>query len=370
MRILIAGGGTGGHLYPGLAVARAVQRLRPDIEPFFIGARRGIEREVLPETGFPHALLDLHPLYRTAIWNNWRTAVGLVSAWRELGRIVGRERPALVLGTGGYAAVAALAYAVAHSIPLVEQTGDALPSRTARLFSPWAREIYLSFPESAARLKARTPGALINTGAPIEPPPEPRPSRSAALAQWGFPPDAVVVLVYGGSQGSLAINGAVRDWITAGLPPHVHMIWGTGRKWFDEFAPLESARVRVRAYLAPVADAYAAADVAVARAGSMTLAELLAWHVPAVLVPLPTAADDHQTLNAEALVRAGAAVHVPQSDLSGARLGASVESLVGNAARLRAMASAAAARARPHAAADIARRIVALLATLYSARAT
>src|SRR5687767_12577230 len=157
MRIVFAGGGTGGHLYPGLAIARAVRRLRPDIQPFFIGARRGIEREVLPGTGFPYVLLDLHPLYRARVWNNWRTLVGMVTAWRGIGRAFRDERPALIVGTGGYAAVAALAYGVVHGIPIVEQTGDSLPSLTARLFSRWAREVYLSFPESAGRLKVRSP---------------------------------------------------------------------------------------------------------------------------------------------------------------------------------------------------------------------
>ena len=100
MRILFAGGGTGGHLYPGIAIARAVQRLRPDIKPFFIGAQRGVEPDVLPGTGYPYLLLDLHPLYRREIWNNWRTAVGLSTAWKAIGALVKEERPALVVGTG------------------------------------------------------------------------------------------------------------------------------------------------------------------------------------------------------------------------------------------------------------------------------
>ncbi len=360
MRVVFAGGGTGGHLYPGLAIARAVQRLRPDIQPFFIGARRGIEREVLPGTGFPHVLLDLHPLYRSRVWNNWRTVAGLMTAWRAIGRIFREERPALIVGTGGYAAVAALAYGVAHGIPIVEQTGDSLPSLTARLFSRWSREVYLSFPESAQRLNVRSPEALVDTGAPIEPPPTPRPARDAALRAWGFPSDATVVLVYGGSQGSLAINQAVRDWIAAGLPPRVHLIWGTGPRTFDEFASLASPRVAVRPYLSPIADAYAAADLAVARAGTMTLAELHAWHIPAVLVPLPTAAADHQTHNARTLADVGAAVHLPQSALTAAQLSETVTSLIESPARLKALRAAASARARPDAAVEIARRIVAL----------
>src|SRR6185503_13492895 len=118
----------------------------------------------------------------TKVWNNWRTAAGLVTAWRELGRLFREERPALVVGTGGYASGAALAYAITHRVPIVEQTGDRLPSLTARLFAPWSREIYLSFPESRSQLKVKSMRALVDTGAPIDPPPATRPASDAARA--------------------------------------------------------------------------------------------------------------------------------------------------------------------------------------------
>ncbi len=361
MRIVFAGGGTGGHLYPGLAIARAVQRLRPEVKPFFIGARRGVERDVLPTTGFPYVLLDLHPLYRTRVWKNAQTAWGLLSAWRGIGRVVSEERPALIVGTGGYAAGAALAYGVAHGIPIAQQASDALPSLTTRMFSRWSREVYLAIPESAEKLRARTPDALLDTGAPIEPPPEPRPDRTAARRNWGFPDDAQVVLVYGGSQGSLAVNRAVATWVQGALPPRVHVIWGTGKTTHKEFAPFASARVRVREFLSPIADAYAAADLAVTRAGMMTIAELCAWHIPSVLIPLPTAAADHQTRNAQALASAGAAILLPQSELSAERLAGTVNDLLGSPAKLQSLARSAATRGRPNAAETIARHIIALL---------
>src|SRR5262245_61442396 len=103
MRIVFAGGGTGGHLYPGLAIARALVRANPAVRPYFVGAQRGIERTVLPQTEFPHLLLDLHPLYRATFWNNWKTVVGGVLAWRRISALVREERPVLVVGTGGYA---------------------------------------------------------------------------------------------------------------------------------------------------------------------------------------------------------------------------------------------------------------------------
>jgi UDP-N-acetylglucosamine--N-acetylmuramyl-(pentapeptide) pyrophosphoryl-undecaprenol N-acetylglucosamine transferase len=360
LRIVFAGGGTGGHLYPGLAIARAVKRLRPDIEPFFVGAHRGVEREVLPGTEFSFVLLDLHPLYRKQPWNNWRTLLGLVTAWRGIGRVVAEQRPVLAVGTGGYAAGAMLGYAIAHGIPIAQQASDAVPSLTTRLFGRWSEEIYLAIPEAAARLRGRSPASLIDTGAPIEPPPDPLPDKRRARAAWNFPEDATVVLVYGGSQGALGINQAVASWVQGGLPEGACLIWGTGRGTYDQFAHLEGPRVRVRAYLSPITEAYAATDLAVTRAGMMTIAELCAWRIPAVLVPLPTAAADHQTHNAVAMEKAGAAIHVPQATLSAVRLDEIVRQLVGDPARLRQIAAAAAARARPRAAEEIARHVIAL----------
>ncbi|MEP6493060.1 MAG: UDP-N-acetylglucosamine--N-acetylmuramyl-(pentapeptide) pyrophosphoryl-undecaprenol N-acetylglucosamine transferase [bacterium] len=361
-RIIFAGGGTGGHLYPGIAIARALVRARPTIEPFFIGAQRGIERDVLPKTEFPHALLDLHPLYRKAIWNNGRTLVGATSAWRRIGAIVREQRPALVVGTGGYAAGIMLAYCVVHRIPMVQQAGDSLPGLTARAFSRWSDEIYLNFPEAARVLHARHPGALLDTGAPIDAPPIPRPDKAAARERWGFPPTGGrVLLIYGGSQGSLAINRVVAEWITHGLPEDLYIIWGTGRGTYEQFKACDSARVRVRDYLAPIADAYAATDLALARAGAMATAELFAWGIPAVLVPLPTAAADHQTTNAEALQRAGAAIHIPQSQFTVERINATFRRLLDHPPAVDALAAGASGRARPNAADEIAQRILALI---------
>ena len=152
MRILFAGGGTGGHLYPGLAIARAVQQLDPDARPFFIGARRGIERDVLPASGFPHRLLDLHPLYRARPWENWRTIVGFARAWREIGALAREERPAVVVGTGGYAAAATCAWAAAHGVSVALQEQNSFAGITARLIARVASEIYLGYAEAARSL--------------------------------------------------------------------------------------------------------------------------------------------------------------------------------------------------------------------------
>ncbi|HEY5218731.1 MAG TPA: glycosyltransferase, partial [Gemmatimonadaceae bacterium] len=321
MRVIFAGGGTGGHLYPGLAIARALVQARPQVEPFFVGAERGIEREVLPNAEFPFLLLDLHPLHRQSPWKNWRTLVSAFSVWRRIGQLIKEEPPALVVGTGGYASGLMLEYVRRRKIPIVQQVGDSYPGITARRYARDCVEIYLTFPEAGRYLRVARPSVLVDTGAPIDPPTSDGLSRGTARAKWGFPRDGgQVVLVYGGSQGAQAINRAVAGWINQGLPDDVYLIWMTGKATFREFSTYESPRICVREYLSPIADAYAAADLAVARAGSMTTSELFAWGIPSILIPLPSAAAHHQTANAATLEYAGAAIHVPQQNLSGPAL--------------------------------------------------
>ncbi|MBU6364913.1 MAG: glycosyltransferase [Gemmatimonadetes bacterium] len=355
-----AGGGTGGHLYPGLAIARAVVRLAPTVRPWFIGARRGIEREVLPGTEFPHALLDLHPLYRRTPWDNWRTLRGGVRAWgalSDLARSAGR--PIGVVGTGGYAAGVALAWARAHQVPTVLHEPDSHPGLTTRAFAGGSRALYLGFPEAMAHLPTRVAGRCHALGCPIEPPPAVPADRDAARRRWGLPSTAFVVLVVGGSQGARALNEAMRAWVAAGLPEGVALIWATGTRQADAYLACDGPQVRVRPYLAPIAEAYAAADLAVTRAGAMTIAELCAWGIPSILVPLPTAAQDHQAHNARATAGAGAAVHLPQAELTPARLQELVTALRGDPARLAAMGAAARRRGQPGAADAIARSLLA-----------
>jgi UDP-N-acetylglucosamine--N-acetylmuramyl-(pentapeptide) pyrophosphoryl-undecaprenol N-acetylglucosamine transferase len=272
------------------------------------------------------------------------------------------DRPALVVGTGGYASGLMLEYAHRHDIPIVQQVGDSYPGLTARRYAPYCEEIYLTFPEAARFLRAKDKSRLVDTGAPIDPPSSMALSRATARAKWGFPREGGhVVLVYGGSQGSLAINRAVAGWLNQGVPDDLYVIWMTGKSTFDEFKAYESDRVRVREYLSPIADAYAAADLAVARAGSMTTSELFAWKIPAILVPLPTAAAQHQTTNAATLEHAGAAIHLPQQYLTGPKLHDVINDLFAHPEKLQAIATGAARRARPDAAEVIATHILAIL---------
>jgi UDP-N-acetylglucosamine--N-acetylmuramyl-(pentapeptide) pyrophosphoryl-undecaprenol N-acetylglucosamine transferase len=360
MRVIFTGGGTGGHLYPGIAIARALMHFRADVQPFFVGAERGIERDVLPQTGFPHLLLDLHPLYRPKVWQNWRTLRGAMTSWAKLNDLTRTERPVLVVGTGGYAAGLTMFWASRRGIPVVQHIGDAIPGITARWAARLSREAYLGYPEAAAFLP-QGKCTYRDTGNPIEPPPDIRPVAAAARAKWGFPAHATVLLVFGGSQGARALNQGVASWVDRGVPRGLCVLWATGKGHFDGFKQYDRADVRVVPYLSPIADAYAASDLALIRGGMMGTSELSAWGVPMVIVPLPTAANDHQAANAKVLERGGAAIHLPQAELSAERLDREIGGLLEDRSRLAAMAAAAKARGRPRAAAEIAGHIAALL---------
>ena len=361
MRVFFAGGGTGGHLYPGLAIARALRDADPRIEPFFIGAKRGIEKDVLPQAGFAFELLDLHPLYRSRPWENWKTIGGAFGSWRRIAAEVRSEPPACVVGTGGYVSGLALAYATVHRIPFVLQEQNNHPGITARFFSRFAAQVHLGFPEARRYLKPSKNTQIFDSGNPIEPPPADARDKSAGRAKWGFPDSGRVLLVYGGSQGSQAMNDVVARWIDKGLPNDLYIIWATGRANYDKLAHYGNSRVKVRAYIAPISEAYRAADFGLSRAGAMATAELCAWGIPAIVVPLPTAAADHQTANAKALSAAGAAEMIRQSDLTVDSLSGAVTSMLRDPDKLTRMRDRALERARPTAAADIAREILSLI---------
>jgi UDP-N-acetylglucosamine--N-acetylmuramyl-(pentapeptide) pyrophosphoryl-undecaprenol N-acetylglucosamine transferase len=360
--LYVAGGGTGGHLYPGLAIADAIRAQQPSLPITFLGAQRGIERSVLPTTSWPHELLDLHPLYRSAPWKNWRTVRGLASAFSRIGALMSAQPPIGVLGTGGYAAGALLAYARVRGIPYFLQEQNAVAGLTVRMFASASRATFVGFPEAVTTLPAAARKRAIVTGNPIAPPPVPLPDRAQARATWGFG-DAVqyVLLVFGGSQGSRAVNDAVASWLPTRLPPNWGAIWVTGRSEFERLEHYASPQVKVVAYQQPMATAYAAADLAVARAGAMSTAELCAWGIPMVLIPLPTAAADHQTQNAAALAAADAARLILQSSLAGGALSNALDALCAEPAQLHQMGQSARLRARTDASQVIATHILGFL---------
>lgn len=370
-RVIFAGGGTGGHLYPALNIAAAMRAARPELETVFVGARRGVEARVLPEKGVDYRLLPLQPIHRSRVWRNWRLVPSLLGSVWGLARLTARGRPALVVGTGGYASGPACGWAVMTGIPVALQEQNAFPGLATRWMSRFARQVHLGYPEAEAHLRPGKRTEVHHHGNPIASP-EAEADRTEVRRFFGLGPDNTVLLVVGGSQGSRAINeallGALEQGSNGSRPDGVEILWATGPAHIETIrARLEAVGVtdwvHARGYIDAMPKALAAADLAVSRAGAMGTAELLAWGVPTILIPLPTAAADHQAHNARALEEAGAALALPESALTPDRLWTEITELAADPARRAAMAGRAVERARP----DAARRIAADLLRIVEA---
>ncbi|HEY3012498.1 MAG TPA: UDP-N-acetylglucosamine--N-acetylmuramyl-(pentapeptide) pyrophosphoryl-undecaprenol N-acetylglucosamine transferase, partial [Gemmatimonadales bacterium] len=308
---------------------------------------------------FRFHLLSSEPIYRRTWWRNFRWPFVAGRLLREVSRVFETEQPLAVLGTGGYASGPVVWWAARHRIPTAIQEQNAYPGLASRWLSRRVRHVYLGLPEARQLLRLGPTTQVFDTGNPIVPPSPQR--RASARTKFGVDGSRPVLLVTGGSQGALAINRVVAAWLDAGGPGDIELIWVTGRGSYQEFSRHQRQNVRVLDFLDPMADAYSVADVVVSRAGMITVAELCAWGLPSVLVPLPTAAADHQSHNAKVLANAGASLLLPQWELTPERLREEVTELLRNPARRKQMAERALARGRPHSARDIVSHLLTLV---------
>ncbi len=352
-RIVIAGGGTGGHLYPGIAVARELKRVAPDSIVTFAGTARGIENRVVPREGF-----ELDVLRSTGLKGMSPAALArgvsllplsAIDAWR----IVSRRRPQLVIGVGGYSSGPVVLVAAMRGIPTLLLEQNAVPGFTNRRLAPIVSAAAVTYESTVSYFGRRG----FVSGNPVRPE-----FFDPAVAADGPPR----ILIFGGSQGAHAINMAMVEAAPelAAHPGGLAITHQTGERDVERVrdgyraAGLEA---RVEPFLFNMDREVKSADLVVSRAGATTLAELTAAGRPSVLVPLPTAADDHQRKNAEVLVSAGAAEMLEQSQLSGARLAERIRSLAADPVRRREMSAAAARLAKPDAARAIVERALELL---------
>jgi UDP-N-acetylglucosamine--N-acetylmuramyl-(pentapeptide) pyrophosphoryl-undecaprenol N-acetylglucosamine transferase len=349
---------------PALAIASRLRARRPDLEPVLLGAQRGIEAQLLPGRDFRYHLLPVEPIYRRQWWKNARWPLVVGRLLYRLSKVFAAEQPIGILGTGGYASGPSVWLASWRGLPTAIQEQNAFPGLVTRLLSRRVRHVYLGAPEARRRLRFGPATEVFDTGNPI-PPPSPE-RRASALERFGLrasePSCRPVLLVTGGSQGAVAINEVVAGWLDTGGGAGANVLWATGKASYDRFARYHRPpEVQVFGFLDPIADAYAVADLAVGRAGMMTGAELCAWGVPSVLIPLPSAAEEHQRHNAEALAAAGASVMILQQNLSVERFGQEVGGLLADPQRRHRMAEAARGRGKPEAADEIATHFLSLI---------
>ena len=357
-RILFAGGGTGGHLYPALNIAAALRSLDPAAACFFVGSERGIEARVLPETGVPHRLLPLQPIHRSRPWRNWRLVASSPAVLSGIRAVFREFRPQLVVGTGGYVSGAALAWARLRRVPIALQEQNAEPGFVTRLMARHATQVHLGYPEARGRLATGPGTEVFDTGNPVAV----RDDESGG-GDPGFDwPTGRVLLVVGGSQGARAINERLLGDLEAAdgeVPPDLDVVWIAGPAHAPRIAErvtglASAARIRVEPFIADLGRQLDGVTLALSRAGAMLVAELAVAGCPAILVPLPSAAADHQAINARALEAAGAAVACEERDLAPGELWRLCRELLDDPERLSRMSRAARERARPEAAREIA----------------
>jgi len=342
-RIVIGAGGTAGHVVPALAVADALRADGADVA--FIGGERA-ELELVPAAGYELRRLRVQPLYRKQPLRAARAAGVDAAALLAARRLLAELRPAAVIGAGGYVAGPVGLAAVLRRVPLVLCEADSHLGLTNRLLAPVAKRVCLAFP-----IAGRDGDRYRVTGRPIPPPAT---DRKAARERFGIGAEETCVLVFGGSQGARSINHAAVEAFTGA---RFHVLHAAGERDLPDLqAP--GPHYDLRGYISEFGEALLASDLVIARSGG-SIFEIAAAGRPAVLIPYPYATADHQTANARYMEEAGAAIVIPDDELTPARLAAEVGGLLADQGRLAAMARASAGLAKPDAARDIAREVLA-----------
>jgi UDP-N-acetylglucosamine--N-acetylmuramyl-(pentapeptide) pyrophosphoryl-undecaprenol N-acetylglucosamine transferase len=347
MRAILAGGGTGGHVIPALAIAEELRALA-QAEVVFLGTPRGLENRLVPAAGYELRHVQVGALKNVSLATRARTALGLPRAIARSWSILGELRPGVVIGVGGYASGPAMLAAALRGLPTLIFEPNAVPGFANRLVAPMASVAAVHF-EQTCRYFRR----CVVTGVPV------RREFFDVPPLGERAPERLTLLVFGGSQGAQAINRAVVEAareLTVRLPG-LRILHQTGERDYNEAqaAYLQAGvAAEVFPFIEQMPQAFARADLLLCRAGASTVAEVAAAGRPAVFVPFPRAADDHQTRNAQALEQAGAAVLLSQGELSPARLADVVAGLLNDRALLAQMGRAARQMAHPGAARDIA----------------
>lgn len=358
MRILLAAGGTGGHLIPAIRISEAIARKRKDTEFVFIGSDKGFEEQVIAQrhqryVGLPARGFSRRKIWRNvpALYHNWRA--------RSIARELVREfKPDVAIGCGGYASYFPIAACAAVKVPYILQEQNRQPGLATGWLSHNAQTVFIAFEESRPLLpKAKS---IELSGNPIDPRLATL-TKSEARRAWNLPEDASVVLVTGGSTGAKSINANIPRSLASAAARPIHLLWQTGAQgsgWNGRAA--SGWHVNCFAFTDKMTEAFVAADLIVARSGALTLSEICACGRPAILVPYPFATADHQTQNARVLVDAGGAILIEDRALESELLLAQSLALLNDPVRLQTMSQANKKLGRPDAADRIAARVLEL----------
>lgn len=350
LRLVFAGGGTGGHLFPAIALAEEFRRRDPGAEISFVGSRGGLEEKIVPKYGWPLKLFDVEGVKRKKGMDAARALAKAALSTVEAVRFLRSVRPDGVMGSGSYSSAPVVAAARLLGIKTAILEQNALPGLTNRTLGKLVDRVYISFEESRRFFPG---GRTILSGNPV------RRDIITKLEDRRGRPERFSILVFGGSQGATAINAAFLDAaefltdIWSGLK----VVHQTGQDGFETVAAAykrKNLKVEAQQFIEEMGEAYNSADLVVCRAGATSLAEITAAGLPSILIPYPFASDDHQTVNARSLQAAGAAVMIKQEGLTGAVLAGEIRRLYADAQALKSMRERSKALGKPRAAQEIA----------------
>lgn len=368
MRVIITGGGTGGHIYPAITIARELLRQKPETQILFVGGKRGLESELVPKEGFELITLNLEGIPRRFTWKIFKA---LALAGKGLGdtfKIIRQFKPDLVIGTGGYVCAPMLAAAILRGIPTAIQEQNAFPGVTNRSLGKWVRKVFLAYAEAGKYFPERKTLVLGN---PVRTTGFLDTSRATAEQNLKLKPGFTNLLVFGGSQSARRINQTILVILERLLTEfnQLQIMIMTGLKEYDSICETVNAlslpgEARERLFLVPyfynIAEAYSLSDLVLARAGAISLAEITCFGIPALLVPYPFATNNHQVFNARVLEKNGAARVILESELTPESLWSGLESLLSDQTQRSRMGAASRSLGKPQAAEMIVKELLQL----------
>ncbi len=313
IKVIISGGGTGGHIFPALAIANEIKLRHPDAEILFVGAKGRMEMEKVPAAGYPIKGLWISGINRTQMWKNLVFPFKLLSSLYKSYRIIRQFKPDFVVGTGGFASGAILYVAQKKGIPTFIQEQNSYPGITNKLLAKNVLKIYTAYDGLE---KFFNPKKIVKTGNPVRSDLQNiKVSKHEALTNFGLDGRRKTILVIGGSLGARPVNEAIEKILSYLRQNNYQLIWQTGKNHFENYQKYQDEYIKVLPFITRMQDAYAAADLIITRAGAGTISELSMVGKPVILVPSPYVAEDHQTKNALALANRQAAVLLPENEL-------------------------------------------------------
>ncbi len=313
-RIIFAAGGTGGHIYPAIAIADELKRLNDKIEIKFIGAKGRIEEKIIPQNGYKLETIEISGFKRSLSIKNFLTAFKIIKALKDSAKILKDFKPELVFGTGGYVSGPVLRSAAKLRIPTVIEEGNLYPGVTVKLISPKADKVIVNFEDTKKFLKRKDNVEVMSY--PVRENLK-NYGKSESLAFFELDASRKTLLVFGGSQGAQSINNALLKCFKNICSRGIQIIWQTGDNDYENIsnAVTGNKNIRVLKYINEIDKAYSAADLVICRSGISTIMELASFGIAAVFVPFPLASENHQQKNAEALVKKNAAEMILDNEL-------------------------------------------------------